>query len=75
MFPHLNPGRNLHVDSLCMFGDYQTGESLCFSPNDEGTFNKHPISLVPLVDSQFLLNGARVTPVDLKKAIATGKTH
>mgnify|MGYP000323401416 CR=1 FL=1 len=75
MFPLLNPGRNLHVDSLGMFWDYKTGETIRKPPNDEAKVNSHPIPMVALEKMQFWATGARVTHVDLKSDIATGKTH
>ncbi len=72
MFPQLNPRRNLHVASVCVFGDCQREKSLVSFQNEEATFNKPRISLVRLVDSPFLLNGVSLAQLDFKNSIVFG---
>ena len=75
MFPLWNPRRKLHVDSLGMLWANKIGDSIRKPPNDEAKIvYSHPISMVALENWQFSATGARVSYVDLKSDIRTGKT-
>ena len=74
MFPLWDPRRKLQVDSLDMLWAYKIGETIRKPPNDEAKVDSHPISMLSLEKLQFWATGARVTHVDLKSDIRTGKT-